>query len=1832
MKKITSHLRIILSLAFLMIVSLHSQNLYSQNKAIRLNGGTENVDLGENAVSLGKSFTIMTWLKGENTPTWSLVIGNHSVDNNNNRAPWITVNAGTNIEYGFGMGTGRVTRVANNVLANNEWAHVAFTYDGNFLVLYVNGVERDAYYYQGTPVTTPVRFIGGCCGENFKGILDEVSIWEKALNVDEVGQYMYSALSGNEDGLLRYFDFQDNTTDKVTNIAATKNGGTYVVNDALAKMEVTSVNPFQLGNYNAVSGDKDVLLVGLSVLARNTIAPLKLQNINLGLLGTLKSAGVSKIKLFKSESNADINSREFVAEYPANADVLDLSTEIPLSAGYNYFWIMVDLQSDLALSSTLDGEINSVKFSDNSIHAPTVKNPSGLITIVEQANRAIEFDGTAVSKVEFGENAVILGKNFTIEFDIFPKKSSDSWQGIIGNATNDIAKRAPSIYLFNNTQLEIGFGATPWTPITTPSILMHNAWNHVAVTFDGDLIKVYVDGALKVSDNRLSGKTPPQTPMRYLGSLDVPFGGIIDEVRIWNTTRTADEIAENYQKTLTGNETGLIGYWNFDAATATLVPDISTNNNDGTITSATLVSNGYSSLDIDPEVRSIQITSTTGGDISFDVATNVRSQVFWAFALVDRNLTIADVINGNKSLLSGSMYVPLGDVIYPGTAHTLPSGEYKLWAVASSNKKTSPVMASATFTVNDGRPEWSNEYVNQVNRMKQHAALIPHNSTDELLTLNKYTSPNVKLLNGDWKFKWVERPADAPTDFHKPSFDTSDWATIPVPGNWERNGYGYAIYTNQTYPHPKNPPYAPTEYNPVGSYKHKFTLPENWGADKNVIIHFGSINSAGYLWINGHYVGYSEDTKTEAEWDITEFLKEGENELALQVYRWSDGSYLECMDFWRLSGIQRDVYLYAVPKTHIRDFFIKAGLDSQYTNGTLDVDVEVEDMRDVALAEKYTLEMQLLELDGTIINQQSQEFTYNPLETNRLRFSANISNPKQWSAETPNLYQTALILKDKNGETQQVVGSKTGFRSIELKNAQVLINGKPVLFKGVNRQEIDQWAGQIVTEETMLKDIKLMKEGNINACRLSHYPNDPRFYELCDEYGLYLVDEANIESHGMGYGPASLSKHSNWLEQHMFRTINMFERSKNHASVIFWSLGNEDGNGINTEATYNWLKSKDTRPVQYERAEYNYNTDIICPQYPWPGDIEAYGRNTSNYRPYIASEYAHAMGNSLGHFQDYWDVIEKYDNLQGGFIWDWVDQGLAEKDEQGNVYWNWGGDYEPADFWSKLGISKDNNFLMNGILRPDRVPQPEYYEVKKVYQHIKFNVISRIAGNFEIKNGYYFTNLDKFNFRWEVKGNGKTVLSGEILRPDVAPGGQLTFNVDYSKFKRESGTEYFLHVSATTAEDWGLVDKGFELAYEQFDLPFTTSVTEKTDINSMEKLTVEQNTLHYTITGENFSVMFNRISLNLTRYTLNGEDLLTGANPNFWRAPTDNDLGYGNGFLFNDKRWRDAATSKTNKSTSIRQISDKEVEVTFSYTLANGFGTYKTIYTILGNGEMTVDNTYTFTGGTNGILPRFGMQFEVKEGYDNVSYFGRGPNENYWDRKSGSMIDLYESTVDEIYFAYPTPQENGNRSDTRWMSITNDAGNGLLFSGMETFDFSAMHYTIADLTQSETYYGEKHLNQLTKMDKTQLNIDYKQTGVGGVHSWGYHTMLDEYKLKPQNYTYKFKISPIKSGDNPFEVKNRSYEYGTGLFDVNLEELVAYPNPVTDVLNVQLPENLSGDANLQIMDLNGKVIKSISVQNANGLLKVDCSDLSKGVYVVFIQSKQSKTQVLKITKM
>lgn len=1834
MKKIPSFRIHILSILVCLLIGLPIQHISSQNKAIRLKGGTENVDLGNNAVSLGFNFTIMTWLRGENTPTWSLVIGNHSAGINL-RSPWITVNAGTNIEYGFGTGTDRVGKVVNNVVTNNEWAHVAITYNGSQMTLYVNGVEKDNLTTTATPASTKVQYIGGCCNENFVGSVDEVSIWNTALNAQTIQQYMFNPLTGTENGLLRYFDFQDNVTDKVTNLSATQNGGTFIVNERLSVMEISSVNPFQLGNFNALSGDKDVLVAALSISTLHVSNPLSLKNINLNLLGTLKSAGVSKLKLYTSGNKTDINQRTLVAEYPVSSDNINLPADVLLAEGYNYFWIMADLNTNLAVGQTLDGEINSVTFSNNATITSDVKNPSGVVTIVEQANKAIEFNGTTVGRVDFGANAVKAGNTFTIEFDVFPKRDFAQWQGIIGNATQNIADRSPSIYLYNNTQLEIGFGSSTWTPIMTPSILTHGAWNHVAVSFDGELVKVYVNGELKVTDSRYAGKTPPPTPIRYLGSLDVPFGGMIDEVRIWNTARTADEIDNNRSVTLTGSEPGLVGYWNFDTATATTVPDISAaNDNYGTITSATLINNGYTTAGIDPMVRSVYVKNTLGGNVEFEVTTNIGSRIYWAVSDATDNLSASEIINRTRSVIAGSFDVPLGDVAYSGVARTLPSGDYKLFVVGVANKKISAVTESGIITVNDGKPEWTNEFVNQVNRVKQHAAMIPHSSVNELLTLTKYTSPNVKLLNGDWKFNWVERPADAPADFYKVGYDISTWPTIPVPGNWERNGYGYPIYVNQPYPFPKNPPVAPTEYNPVGSYKHTFTLPSNWGADKNVIIHFGSINSAGYLWINGNYVGYSEDTKTEAEWDITEYLKPGENELALRVYRWSDGSYLECQDFWRLSGLQRDVYLYAIPKTHIRDFFIKSGLDSQYTNGKLSVDVEIEDKRSVPLVENYSVEMQLLELDGTVLYQQIQNLTYDPLKTNVLSFSANISNPKKWSAEDPNLYQTALILKDNNGNILQTVGSKTGFRSIELKNAQVLVNGKPVLFKGVNRQEIDQWKGQIVSEETMLKDIRLMKEGNINACRLSHYPNDPRFYELCDEYGIYLVDEANIESHGMGYGAESLAKNEAWHEQHMFRTVNMFERSKNHASVIFWSLGNEGGNGVNTYATYDWLKSKDTRPVQYERAEYDYNTDIICPQYPSPGAFANYGRNTSNSRPFISSEYAHAMGNSCGNFKEYWDEIEKYDNLQGGFIWDWVDQGLAEKDAQGNIFWKWGGDFEPADFFSNLGIRSDHNFLMNGILSPDRNPQPEYYEVKKVYQHIKFRSLDLGTGRFEIVNGYYFTNLNKFNFKVEIRGNGQTVWSNDILRPDVAPGGRLVVSADLSGFTPAPGTEYYVHFTAKTAEDWGLVVKDHLLAYEQFRLPIVTEALPKTNINAMGTLSYAENALYYTITGENFLIMLNRISMNITSYSLNGVSLLSGADPNFWRAPTDNDLGYGNGFMIRGggKVWKDAATTKSSRISTITKISDKEIQVAFDYTLSSGFGTYKTIFTIYGNGEVLVDNAYTFTGGTSALMPRFGMKFSMKEGYEHVKYFGRGPNENYWDRNSGSVIDLYESTVNDMFVPYPTPQENGNRTDTRWMTLTNAAGEGLAFSGISTFDFSTLHYSIAELTQSENDFGEKHLNELVKSPSTFVNIDYRQMGMGGINSWG-ELPLNQYQLKPQSYAYKFKISPIKSGDNPFEVSKRVYENTTGLIKTQSEQLVAYPNPVVDILNIQLPENMQEGSHLQILDVSGKAAKTITVDRSPGnLMKVDCSSLDKGIYILYLQNSKGKSQILKVTKL
>lgn len=1794
---------------------------YSQNYAIKFTGNPQNVDLGTNAPTLGNNFSILTWVYPENCTDWHLIIGNNSLGQNN-RSPWITIQSNTNVEYGFGFGSSRVVQKADNVISANEWHHLAITYNGANLILYVDGAEKSRIATTAIPAQTPVRYIGGCCNEFFSGMVDEVSIWNTALTSGQIVQKMYSTLSGTEASLIRYWNFQNNTVDQVNKAEAANNGGQYIINTIFDPMEVKAVYPFQNGDVTAVPGDSDVLLSGICLRVKNTVNPFSLRKINLNFLGTLKSAGIRRIKLYSSGTLPDIYNKTLVRQYDIIFDAMTLTTDVPLFSGDNYLWIVAEINSDLTIGETIDTEIQSLELSNGVTKIPQTKNPEGIITVAQQSGKAVKFAGTGDSYMDFGANAVPTPTNFSLEFKVFPTNITTAFQGLIGYSPADATTRSLSVYITNTTALEIGFGTGSWNPLTTSSLLSLNAWNHVAVTFDGSLMKVYINGELKVTDSHYAGQTPVSTPIRYIGKTTDSFRGVLDEVRIWNVVRTEDEIKINRNSNLTGTETGLIGYWNFDNGSSP-VPDLSVNENNGTANNAEFVSSGYSAIGITPVLKSVEISSVDGSNAYFNASTNIGGKLTWAVAYADKTVNETNFTNRKNLLFTGTTDIPFGEIMFEGIASGLPNGSFKIYTFLETDKGKSDLYSTVAFTITAGAEEWNNLLITDVNRELRHSQLMSFDNIENLRTKPIEDSPYYYSLNGKWKFHHVDKPADRPTGFEKNDYDVSSWAEITVPGDWQRQGYDYPIYVNQTYPFTKNPPYAPQDFNPVGSYKYKFTVPAAWGSDKNVIIHFGSINSAGYLWINGKYVGYSEDSKTPAEWDITKYLMPGENQLAFQVIRWSDGSYLECQDFWRLSGIQRDVYLYAIPKTHIRDFFVKAGLDTEYVNGKLEVNVEIEDKRDLPVAENYTVDMNLLDSAGAVVHTQSKILAYQVDKINTLQFTADIPAPLKWSAEIPYLYQLALILKDKEGKVLQITGSKTGFRTVEIKNAQLLVNGKPVLFKGFNRVEIDQYDGQVVNKATMLKDVMLMKQGNVNGIRTAHYPNDPFWYELCDKYGLYVIDEANIESHGMGYGSASLAKQPEWEWAHVYRTMNMVERDKNHPSVVIWSLGNEAGDGMNFNATSTWIRQRDnTRPVHYERALGGSNTDIYCPMYPQPSAIESYGKNPANIKPLIMCEYDHSMGNSTGNLKEYWDLIEKYPNLQGGFIWDWVDQGLAETDQNGKEYWGWGGDYEPA------GTYNDGNFCLNGILRPDRTPNPGYWEVKSVYQNIKFTAISTEAGYYKIDNAFFFTNLNKFDINWVVKANGKELKRGTISHPDVAPRTSKQFSVDCTDVEKIPGAEYFIYFSAVTTEEEPMLGKGYEIASGQFRLPISELV-QKTNISEMGTMAYTNTSTQITVIGQNFSFELDKNSMSITSYEFNGTKyIINGAIPEFWRAPTDND--FGNGMENRCSVWETAANTKTNKITTLIAASDKEIRITMTYTLPNVSSTYKTQYTIYGNGEVIVDNTFSCNNTSLAYMPRFGMKFELSGSLENVKWFGRGPQENYWDRKTGTLVDVYENTVTGLFTEYPSPQENGNRTDTRWVTLTNGLGEGIEFSGIDgsTIDFSALHNTIADLTQP--YRGAWHKNEIIPRNNVYLNVDYKQTGLGGIDSWGAWAM-DKYILKAGNYAYKFKISPKSVVDNPAEIAARKYEIFTDNELTEITGVELYPNPANDFVNIQLSENLSGKVMLKIFKTDGSLLKTLNIQQARGsVTKVDCRSLTEGVYMFTILDGTGKKLIKKMS--
>ncbi len=1033
----------------------------------------------------------------------------------------------------------------------------------------------------------------------------------------------------------------------------------------------------------------------------------------------------------------------------------------------------------------------------------------------------------------------------------------------------------------------------------------------------------------------------------------------------------------------------------------------------------------------------------------------------------------------------------------------------------------------------DEKPFWENPKIFNIGQIRPHANFIPYSNVEDLFSANSFHESNsewIKSLNGKWKFHWVRKPVDRPKSFYENGFDLSSWDEIDVPSNWELKGYGTPIYVNDRYPFPKNPPHIPHDYNPVGSYKKSFLIPENWD-EREVFIQFGAVKSAAYFWLNGEFIGYNQDSKTPIEFNITNYLQEGNNTISVEVYRWSDGSYLECQDFWRLSGMEREVYLWAAPKVNIRDFFVKAKLDEKYEDGLLRIEVDLKNGDLKKNINGYSLCCQLLDKNKNIFLETAKNVDFQSNTDIVIPFLGKIENPKKWTAETPNLYQLALILKNEKGSVLQVVGCKVGFRKIEIKNAQLLVNGKSITIKGVNRHEHDEVNGHVISEKDMLEDIKLLKQFNFNAVRASHYPNHARWYELCDEYGLYVVDEANIEAHGMGScfskpfdEEAHTSALPNWEGAHLDRVKRMIERTKNHACVIVWSLGNEAGNGQNMHAAYKWVKQRDdSRPVQYEQAGEAKNTDIICPMYPKIETIIEYAERT-NDRPLIMCEYAHAMGNSVGNLQKYWDTIERFPNLQGGFIWDWQDQGILAKTDDGIKYWKYGGDFGDGD------VPSDNNFCINGLLFPNRKIHPALLEVKKVYQNIKVEAIDLEKGLFMIHNLFDFISLKNVWLDCDVLEDGASILNSRIDDFDIPSKGRMDLNLEFYFPKEEVQSERFINLTFFTLEKEQMIPAGHEIAKFQFKLQDSNQLELRLEENPQPLILKEKQSV-YKIQGTGFLIEFSKETGLLEKYVFHENILLQkGGEPNFWRAPIDNDLGNLMMLRLND--WKDASKNREVKEVIVTVISDQEILVKTIFKLPAVELKYELNYRVFWDGEIEILGRFFPLENTEKVLPelpRFGLTMELPLQFENVKWYGRGPHENYSDRNDSAFVGVYNSTITEQYHPYIRPQENGNKTENRWLTLTNSAGVGLKIIGQPLFDFSAQKFTTDDFDLGGFEKPFKHTCDLVPKDFITLHVDFGQMGVGGDDSWGAQTH-DEYKLFPKPYSLRFVLQPIICGE------------------------------------------------------------------------------------------------------
>ncbi|MFI3322464.1 MAG: glycoside hydrolase family 2 TIM barrel-domain containing protein [Rikenellaceae bacterium] len=1023
---------------------------------------------------------------------------------------------------------------------------------------------------------------------------------------------------------------------------------------------------------------------------------------------------------------------------------------------------------------------------------------------------------------------------------------------------------------------------------------------------------------------------------------------------------------------------------------------------------------------------------------------------------------------------------------------------------------------------------WQNPTITEINREPMAAHMTPY--LNESSALGQLSLPMVKRfdvnpdierrysLNGVWKFNYSKNDESSPKDFHTKGYNTKGWSDIKVPGSWELQGFDAPIYTDVEYPFEINPPYVPMDYNPVGAYVREFNMPKNWNG-LDIFLDFEGVESAFYVWVNGEFVGYSEDSRLPAHFNVTDKLKSGKNNLALKVLRYSDGSYLEGQDYWKYSGIERDVYLYARPKYRVNNFELLAELVNGYKDGDFNLDIDLS-----AQESGESVEVKVLNNEGKVILQKDNK---NDSSNNR-KFSVKelFLDAKPWSAETPNLYTLVVNTFDAKGKSLESFTHRFGFRTVEMRNGMQLINGKAVLFKGVNRHEHDPEGGRTISIESMLKDVELMKLHNINSVRNCHYPNYYAWYSICDEYGLYLVDEANIESHGMmSHEDHTLANYPDWEKPFMERMSRMVIRDRNFTSIVTWSLGNESGYGKHFETIYHWTKKADpSRPVQYEGGGYKSVSDIYCPMYARIWALRSHV-NQRDTRPMILCEYAHAMGNSVGNLQDYWDLIYKYDQLQGGFIWDWVDQTFLIKDDNDRDIWAYGGDL------GYVGIHNDSSFCANGLVAADRTLHPHINEVKKVYQYVHFKTAPFTSKSIEVKNFHDFINLDCYYFVWSIECDGAVVESGEMDFPNIEAGESKIIELPITYATKED-REYLLTVKAITKDDAPMIPKGHIAAMEQwiYQKACSANIAQESVAGSLKTETANDNIV---VSSDGFKAVFSKNSGDMTELVYNGKNLIKeGFEPNFWRAMTANDVA--NGHAERCGAWKYAGENAKLQNIDAKSIDKgKSVELRASYYLKEQESKVELLYNILPNGVVKI--TMDFIAGNKALseIPRLGMRAILPAEYEIMSYLGRGPHESYEDRKTGVFVGLYTGTVWGQFHPYIRPQETANKSDVRWIALRNSSNEGILIKGDELLSVSAWNFEMKDIDYVPYDIERKHGGSLVKKDLVWLNIDHRQMGVGGDNTWGAQ-VHPEYTITPENWSYSFTIQPLKSGDNPAE--------------------------------------------------------------------------------------------------